>query len=477
MTTQRELLEEQVLVSEALLAKRLGRQIDTFYADEDDREAYAAHIEVFEAGAHFRERCVLGSNRAGKSTLGAVEVSYHATGQYPDWWKGYRFDRPCKIWACGESIAAARDIVQEKLCGDPTVFGQGLLPAESILDVRRKQGIPDAYDVVRVRHVSGGVSEIQFKSYASGRTDFQGVRRDFIWMDEEPDAAIYSECLLRTAATHAREKPGRMLITATPLKGLSEIVSSFLEDGRLVEANDRFACQIGWHQTPHLSEKEKEELKRGMSRHEVEARTLGYPSLGAGAIYEYSESSLVCEPLSHIPAYWQRFFALDVGWRKTAALFFARDPDTGDIWVTDEYGGSQLEPHEHALSIKLKANTGYGEMWGAIDPASRGRSQVDGRRLIDEFTKNGLKLEPAKNEVEAGLYAVQCLISEKRLHVFSRCKGLLGELRLYQRDERGKPKKVNDHFCDCLRYGVMTEEVHLRPRSPNFKPRVISSIS
>jgi len=161
--------------------------------------------------------------------------------------------------------------------------------------------------------------------------------------------------------------------------------------------------------------------------------------------------------------------------RKTAALFFARNPDTRVTYIVDEYGGSELEPHVHAAAIRLRADTGNGVMWGAIDPASRGRSQVDGRRLMDEFTQHGLKLRSAKNEVEAGLYAVQCLMSEKRLFVYPKCKGLLSELRLYQRDERGKPKKVNDHFADCLRYGVMTESVHLRPRPNNHRPKVKKS--
>jgi len=477
MPTERELLEEQVKVAEALLARKLGRQVDQFYATEADREDYAAHLEVFAAGKSFRERCCLGSNRSGKSTLGSVEVSYHATGEYPPWWPGFKFTRPVKIWACGESIASARDIVQEKLCGDPSHFGQGTIPSESIIDVRRKMGIPDALDVIRIRHVSGGVSTIQFKSYASGRTDFQGVRCDMVWCDEEPSAEIYSECLLRTAATSPKEKPGRMLITATPLLGLSEIVSSFLEDGRLSESNDRYACQIGWDQVPHLSEKEKAELIRGMSKHEIEARTLGHPSLGSGAIYEYSESSLVCEPLTHIPQYWQRFYALDVGWRKTAALFFARNPDTGQVWVVDEFGASQQEPHEIAVALRLRAHLAGGEIWGAVDPASRGRSQLDGRRLMDEYSNLGLRLRPAKNEVEAGLFAVQALMETKQLQIYSKCRGLLSELRLYQRDDRGKPKKIRDHYCDCLRYGVMTESVHLRPRPDNFKPKVKKSLT
>ena len=99
MATDRELLEEELRLEEELLARKKGRQIDQFYSDEADRKAYEAHLEVFEAGASFRERCCLGSNRSGKSTLGSVEVSYHATGQYPDWWVGFRFERPVKIWA------------------------------------------------------------------------------------------------------------------------------------------------------------------------------------------------------------------------------------------------------------------------------------------------------------------------------------------------------------------------------------------
>lgn len=472
----RDLLIEQFELSEALLANKLGNAASNFYPTPENRKAYEAHIEVFDAGKKFRERCVLGANRAGKSTLGSFEVALHLHGNYPDWWRGFRFDRPTSIWACGESIAAARDIVQEKLCGDPSHFGQGMIPAEAIIDVRRKMGIPDAIDVVRVRHKSGGVSTVQFKSYASGRTDFQGRRLDFIWMDEEPSAPIYSECLLRTAATNPKEKPGRMLITATPLLGLSDIVTNFLVDGRLVENDDKYATQISWAQTPHLSEKEQAELKRGMSRHEVEARTMGYPSLGAGAVFDYSESSLVCEPLTHLPRYWQRFYALDVGWRKTAALFFARDPDSGRVWVVDEYGGSQMEPHEHSVAIKLRADTGFGESWGAIDPAARGRSQVDGRRLMDEYQNLGLKLRSARNEIVAGIFAVQALISTNQLQVYSRCKQLLSELRMYQWSEKdGKPKKIHDHFCDCLRYGIMTESVHLRPRPSNFKPKVRKS--
>jgi hypothetical protein len=41
-----------------------------------------------------------------------------------------------------------------------------------------------------------------------------------------------------------------------------------------------------------------------------------------------------------------------------------------------------------------------------IDPAARGRGQVDGTRLIEQYGELGLLLAPAENAVEAGLYAV-----------------------------------------------------------------------
>ena len=95
---------------------------------------------------------------------------------------------------------------------------------------------------------------------------------------------------------------------------------------------------------------------------------------------------------------------------------------------------------------------------------------------MDEYQQLGLKLMPAKNEVEAGVFAVQGLMETKQLQIYSKCKGLLSERRLYQRDDRGRPKKINDHFCDCLRYGIMTERVHTRPRPPNYKVKVHTSM-
>lgn len=52
------------------------------------------HKAFFDAGAVYNERMFMAGNRCGKSIAGAYEASCHATGIYPEWWRGKRFDKP-----------------------------------------------------------------------------------------------------------------------------------------------------------------------------------------------------------------------------------------------------------------------------------------------------------------------------------------------------------------------------------------------
>jgi len=473
---KRDLILEQVRVTRQILDARLGRQIDKYYASEENRKAYAAHLSIFSAGKKFRERAALGGNRVGKSVLGAFETSCHLTGQYPSWWKGYRFTKPITAWAAGETLAASRDIVQSKLLGEPHCLGQGMIPRDSILDIRKKSGVPDGVDSVRVRHVSGGVSTLQFMAYQAGREAFQGRRVSFCWLDEEPPMPVYGETLMRTAATSKAELPGRVLITCTPMLGLSDVMNLFLIDGRLSESGDRYGQQIAWSDIPHLSEAEQKELLASIPKYQRDARSKGFPSLGAGAVYSYNEDSLICEPLKHIPRYWLRGYGMDVGWRATAAVFVAQDPDTGMTYVVDEYLQGETPPVENAVNISLKAGTAWGPMTGCIDPSARQRSQQDGRRLLDQYRQQRLKLVTAENAVESGINRIQNLMDLSQLKIYPRCTSLMGELRRYSRDENGKIRKQHDHLLDSLRYVLNTPRALGRPRPPGWKPRVIKSM-
>jgi len=170
----------------------------------------------------------MAGNQLGKTYCGGAELSFHLTGRYPAWWPGRIFDRPVRAWAGSETWDVTRDGVQRILVGEPKDEGQwgtGLIPGDDLVDWARRQGAPDALDSVIVRHVSGGNSTLGFKSYDQGRTKWQADTLDIVWFDEEPDQDIYSEGLTRTNATG-----GFVYLTFTPLKGMSDVVHSFIEE-------------------------------------------------------------------------------------------------------------------------------------------------------------------------------------------------------------------------------------------------------
>jgi len=74
---------------------------------------------------------------------------------------------------------------------------------------------------------------VQFKSYDQGREAFQGTEQDGIWLDEEPPEDVYTECLLRTMTNN-----GLVMLTFTPLRGMSSVVLAFLPGGAVPEKQD-----------------------------------------------------------------------------------------------------------------------------------------------------------------------------------------------------------------------------------------------
>jgi phage terminase large subunit-like protein len=409
------------------------------------------------AGNVWKERAFIAANRVGKTVTGGYEMTCHLTGKYPEWWTGRRFDDPTDCWAAGKSSKTVRDIIQQLMLGKPgsdASFGTGMIPRDLIVRTTTKHGIADAVETIYVKHVSGGVSSLQLKSYDQGRDAYEGSSCHAIWLDEEPDESIYSECLTRTATTH-----GIIYVTTTPMEGLTELILQFLPGMRPALDTDegkppvqtKFAVQAGWDDVPHLDPLEKAALMASYAPWQRDARTRGIPMLGSGAIYQVPQSEIIIQPFQ-IPAHYRRCYGLDVGWNCTATVWLAHDSDTGTVYVVDEYYRGKVEPSVHAAAINNRGK------WqpGVIDPAARGRMQTDGQRLLDMYLDLGLDVEKAENARESGIFAVWELLSQGRLRIFSTCQNLLREYATYRRDRNGNIVKTNDHALDALRYAVVS---------------------
>lgn len=427
------------------------------------------HKAFFDASAEYNEVLFLAGNRTGKSVCGAYALSCHLTGVYPPWWNGRKFDAPVSCWAVGKDARAVRDTLQKELLGGIGEWGTGMLPAHTLGKAFALQGTPQAIDIVKVRHISGGWSELGFKNYQQDIGSFMGTSKDVVLCDEEVPIEIYNECNIRTATTK-----GLMLLTFTPLDGLTPLVVNFCkradylvgtkplvamdQDDSITEDNgeqlvgyntSKAVIQAGWDDVPWLDEETKARLLEDTPLHLREARSKGLPSQSSGNVYQTAIEEVVINPFT-IPDSWPRMYGLDVGWNQTAVVWGALDPTTDTLYIYDEHYMGKEVPSIHAYAIMSRGK------WipGAFDPAARGRSPNDGKRLIQDYKDMGLNLYPAVNEVDSGILAIQQRCAVKKLRIFRTCINLQKEYMLYRRDKNGKIIKENDHALDALRYVV-----------------------
>lgn len=417
-----------------------GRKLDG-YIPHDKQLTY------HKLGLDHPLRCFFAGNRVGKTTCGAAEDAYHLTGLYPSWWVGRRFDKPVDLWACSETTESVRDIIQTELVGVPqdrSRWGEGWIPRECQGRVTMKSGVADAIDTMMVKHVpTGRWSSLEFKSYDQGRRRFQGTKRHVIHLDEEPPKPVFDECRMRTIDT-----AGMIMLTMTPLAGMTEICSLFLNDD--LNKRDPHAAHViaSWADNPHLNTELIAELERAMRPHEREARQHGIPVLGSGRIYTMLEEWVQIADFK-IPDYWPRLCALDFGWKWTAGVWGAWDREAGIRYIYSVYKAGEASPLEHSESLKHRGD------WIPYvgDPSgNKQRSQTDGEFIFDKYREHGIEIHPANNKLEAGIHGVYDAMKFGELKVFSSCLAWFEEFRFYHRDEKGKVVKRSDHLMDCTRY-------------------------
>ena len=411
---------------------------------------YAKQREFHRNGATYRERLFLAGNQLGKTVAGAAEVAMHLTGIYPDWWEGKRWDRPT-VWLAGsESYELTRDGVQRLLVGPPDKeeeWGTGFIPADCIVGRTRRMGVSNALDSVTVRHVSGGASTILFKAYEQGRGKWQANTVDGVWFDEEAPEDVYIEGITRTNATK-----GIILMTFTPLLGMSSVVARFV----LEESDDRIVTTMTIDDAEHYTPAERARIIASYPAHEREARTKGIPSLGSGLIFPVLEEEIVCKPFE-IPEHWTQIGGLDFGWdHPTAAVALAWDRDADVIYLTKAYRKREATPVIHAAAVKP-----WGDWLRWAWPHDGNNDTAAGTNLATQYRLQGLNMLPERatyedgsNSVEAGLMEMLDRMQTGRWKVFATCTEWLEERRMYHRKD-GKVVKERDDTISASRYALM----------------------
>jgi phage terminase large subunit-like protein len=409
---------------------------------------YPKQAEFHALGVAIRERLLCAGNQLGKTLSAGFEVAMHLTGRYPSWWQGRVWDRPIVAWVASETMEVSRDAAQRILLGREMERGTGAIPGDCLLEVSPYPNVKGAASQAKVRHVSGGTSLVIFKSYDQGRRKFQGDTIDLFWPDEEPPQDIYTEGLTRTNATG-----GMVLMTFTPLLGMSDVVRRFLME----ESPDRRTVTMTIEDAEHYTPEERARIVASYPAHEREARAKGIPTLGSGRVFPVTEESITVEPFA-IPGEWVQVGAMDFGYdHPFGAVKLAWDREADVLYVTAAYRKKEATPVIHAAALRP---------WGDWLPWAWPHDGLQhdkgsGEQLAKQYRDQALNLLPERatfedgtNGVEAGVTEMLDRMQTGRLKVFSNLVEWFEEFRLYHRDN-GRIVKLHDDLLAATRYGMM----------------------
>ena len=430
---------------------------------------YNKQSEFHAAGALYRQRLLMAANQVGKTLAAGFELAMHATGEYPSWWQGRRWNRAIVGWAAGVTGESTRDNPQRILLGRPGNWGTGAIPKTHLGTCSSSRGLADAVDTISVRHVSGDISTIQLKSYEKGREKWQGETLDFVWFDEEPPSDIYTEGLTRTNATG-----GMTLITFTPLLGMTEVVRRFLQE----KMPGTHVTQMTIEDAEHYTAEQREAIRASYQPFERDARTKGIPQLGSGRVFPIDEDE-VAEDSFPIPNHWPQLGGMDFGWdHPSAGVRVAWDRDADTLHIIATHRAKAQTPALFAASVRP---------WGEWLPWAWPHDGLQhdkgsGEQLAAQYKAQGLRMLPLKatfedgtNGVEAGVMEMLDRMQTGRLKVFRHLRDWFEEFNLYHRKD-GLIVKLGEDLLSATRYAVMMKR-HAALRSTVVKPHIQRSVS
>jgi len=353
-------------------------------------------------------------------------------------------------------------------------LGTGAIPRNLIIGKpkTRQAGIADVVDTAKIRHVSGGISHLNLKTYEQGWRLWQGAAPDLIWMDEQPDENTLNEKGIFTEAqTRVFRSGGLIYLTLTPLLGETEMIRHFSQP----KAKGIWMGGATWDDAPHLNEEDKERLRLTYPAHELDARTKGIPMLGEGRVFTVGEETITCPPFNIREFPWYRVICgVDFGIDHPAAgCWLAHDADADVIYVYDAYRMAGETAIYHAAAIKAKGN----DIPVAWPHDGMNREKKGAETLADSYRVHGANMLPLSARYDrkvGGAQPVEPIVNEMlermktgRFKVMASVGLFLEEFRSYHRKD-GKIVAARDDVLKAAMYGLMMLR-YAAPRMGNVR--------
>jgi phage terminase large subunit-like protein len=305
-------------------------------------------------------RALFWGNRVGKTEWGAQEVAKVALGEH-DW------IQPGEIWSFSPSFDKQKDTTQKKLLS--------YIPEHRIKDrswIRK--------GILKELVIDAGNGRIS-KSYEQGREKAQGAGKVLIWFDEEPPKDIYDECSVRQEAGIELY----MILTMTPVKGMTWVYNEIY----LNTSNpDVFVSEASWNDNPFLTEDQKNQMRRRLTKQALLVREQGKFMKQVGFVCSWFTRSVHVIEMGELPP-GDTLFGLDFGFSNPAAGLWVRIDREFNWWVFDGFYRRGLTNPDIQAIINLKEQ-GLGRVSRVGDSAQAS----DIKQLCDA----GIKIEGVLKE-------------------------------------------------------------------------------
>jgi PBSX family phage terminase large subunit len=323
-----------------------------------------------------------------------------------------------------------------------------------------------------VIHVNKGSGEMILygkRVYLAGANDerseakIRGQTLQFAYVDE---GTIIPESFFKMLQTRLSEDNAQLYVTTNPDSPYHWMKKEIIDAADLIKANV-------WHFTlddnPYLSPDYIEALKREFTGLWYQRYIEGLWVLAEGVVYPMWDESKHVRPAP--PGDIENIIiSVDYGVTNPSVFLMGGiHKPTGNTHVMKELYHDSAQSGQltdKQLADLMDGFTDKRVQYIVVDPSATS--------FIAELRSRGYAVREAINDVIPGIQEVSKLLSLETLFIDPSCENMRKEFSAYVWDEnaqkRGedKPKKVNDHCCDTLRY--LVQDLSTRNRAEISRP-------
>lgn len=417
-------------------------------------------------------RGIFGGNQSGKTYSGTMEVGFHATQEYPDWY-------PKKLYMPPGNVG--RIVVKDFPKSVSEVMEPALL---RIIHPRFIKYVKRNSQGYMVKVALNNECRFDLVTHEMDTQSLEGWQGDWCYFDEPCPRDKFIACLRGLI-----RRSGRWWLSCTPL------TEPWMYDE--IYTNPKiFTVTVDITDNPHLKEEDIKVFVESLTEDEKEARLHGKFMHLSGLVYpEFSVETHVRPSTTMIPLDWPRRLLVDPHDRRPFAMAWMAVDPLDRLWFYREWplemfhklttSRRSVRDYCHIIREAEGSETIYRRLMDSRF-GKQPKMQVEGYdmseqpNLFDMFDSEGLVFEPSYwtqtlSAADPGHQAIKerlrvsPVTGEPSLFVLDNCKNLIYAFQhnVWMRDKERQEEFAKD-FLDLARFGAMDEPKYFQPEGANF---------